>query len=155
MAQLVYIYTHTAYQRMPPPPPINSSLSSTMVLQSCKGFTLNFLTLTHITWWNVDNDEVCKSYETLYSIECCPFCCWNFHWCVLSNIIFSQDINLSQCVYLDKMTKSHNSCKTCSIAKSTLYGHLHVMLLTVQEYEHNPSRGVGGVAHTRFRDVRT
>ena len=29
------------------------------------------------------------------------------------------------------------------------------MLVTVYEYEQNPSRGVGGVAHTRFRVVRT
>ena len=29
------------------------------------------------------------------------------------------------------------------------------MLVTVYGYEQNPSRGVGGVAHTRFRDVRT
>jgi len=47
-------------------------------------------------------------------------------------------------VYLNKLTKSHNSCKTCSI------GHLHVMLDTVYAYEQNPSRDVGGVAHTRF-----
>ena len=50
------------------------------------------------------------------------------------------------------MTKSHNSCKTGSIAKSNLDGHLHVMLVTV--YEQNPSRGVGGVSHTRLY-VRT
>ena len=67
--------------------------------------------------------------------------------------ILIEDINLSQCVYLDKMTKSHNSCKTCSIAKSTLYGHLHVMLVTVYGYEHNPSRDVGGVAHIGFRKL--
>ena len=48
------------------------------------------------------------------------------------------------------MTKSHNSCKTCNFAKSNLYGHLHVMLVTVYGYEQNPSRGVGGVAHTSF-----
>ena len=30
-----------------------------------------------------------------------------------------------------------------------LYGHLHVQLVTVCEYEQTPSRGVGGVAHTR------
>jgi len=53
------------------------------------------------------------------------------------------------------MTKSHNSCKTCNIAKSCLYGHLHVMLVTVCGYEQNPSRGVGGVAHTRIWVVRT
>ena len=29
------------------------------------------------------------------------------------------------------------------------------MLVTVCEYEQNISRGVGGVAHTRFRVVRT
>ena len=29
------------------------------------------------------------------------------------------------------------------------------MLVTVCEYEQNPSRSVGGVAHTRFQDVRT
>ena len=52
------------------------------------------------------------------------------------------------------MTKSHNSCKTCSITKSLLYRHLAVMLVSVCEYEHNPSRGVGEVAHTRFRVVR-
>ena len=53
------------------------------------------------------------------------------------------------------MTKSHNSCKTCSIQNSRLYGHLHVMLVTVYGYKQNPPRGVGGVAHTRFRDIRT
>ena len=47
------------------------------------------------------------------------------------------------------MTKSHNSCKTCNIAKSDLYNHLNVQLVTVCEYEQTPSRGVGGVAHTR------
>ena len=41
------------------------------------------------------------------------------------------------------VTKSHNSCKTCSIAKSYSYGHLHVMLVTVYGYEQNPSSGVG------------
>ena len=29
------------------------------------------------------------------------------------------------------------------------------MLVTVYEYEQNPSRGVGGVVHTRFRVVST
>ena len=58
-------------------------------------------------------------------------------------------------LYSKKMTKSHNSCKTCNIAKSCLYGHLHVMLVTVCGYEQNPSRGVGGVAHTRIWVVRT
>ena len=57
------------------------------------------------------------------------------------------------------MTKSHNSCKTCNIAKSNLYGHLHVMLVTVYGCEQNPSRRVEGVAHTGFcfvcTDVRT
>ena len=53
------------------------------------------------------------------------------------------------------MTKSHNSCKTCNIAKSNLNGHLHVMLVTVCGYEQNPSRDVGGVVHIRFRVVRT
>ena len=53
------------------------------------------------------------------------------------------------------MTKSHNSCKTCSIPNSRLYGHLHVILITVYGYEQNPSRDVGGVAHTRFQDVHT
>jgi len=47
------------------------------------------------------------------------------------------------------MTKSHNSCKTCNIAKS----NLHVMLVTVCGYEQNLSRGVGGVAHTRFPPI--
>ena len=56
-------------------------------------------------------------------------------------------------LYSKKMTKSHNSCKTCNIAKSCLYGHLHVMLVTVCGYEQNPSRGVGGVAHTRVMVV--
>ena len=51
------------------------------------------------------------------------------------------------------MTKSDNSCKTCSSAKSHYY--IHHMLVTVCEYEQNPSRGVGGVVHTRFRVVRT
>ena len=54
----------------------------------------------------------------------------------------------------NNMTKSHNSCKTCSIAKTKLYSHLHVMLVIVYGYEQNPSWGVGGVAHTGFRDVR-
>ena len=53
------------------------------------------------------------------------------------------------------MTKSHNSCKTCNIAKSNIYSHLHVMLVTVCGYEQNPSRSVGGVVHTRFMVVRT
>ena len=53
------------------------------------------------------------------------------------------------------MTKSHDSCKTCNIAKSNVYSHLHVMLVTVYGYEQNPSWGVGGVAHTRFRVVCT
>ena len=53
------------------------------------------------------------------------------------------------------MTKSHNSCKTCSIAKSCSYGQLHIMLVTVYGSEQNPSRGVGGVAHTRFWVVCT
>ena len=53
------------------------------------------------------------------------------------------------------MTMTHNSCKTCNIATSRLYGHLHVMLVTVCGYEQNPSRGLGGVAHTRFRVIRT
>ena len=53
------------------------------------------------------------------------------------------------------MTKSHNSCKTCNIAKSRDYSHLHVMLVTVYGYKHNPSRGVGEVAHTIIRVVRT
>jgi len=52
----------------------------------------------------------------------------------------------------DKVT---NSCKTCNFAKFNLYGHLHVMLVTVYGYEQNPSRGVGGVAHTSFRVVHT
>ena len=42
------------------------------------------------------------------------------------------------------MTKSHNSCRTCNIAKCRLYGHLHVMLVTVYGYEQNTSRSVGG-----------
>ena len=58
-------------------------------------------------------------------------------------------------LYSKKMTKSHNSCKTCSTPKSRLYSHLHVMFVTVYGYEQNPSRSVGGVAHTRFREVRT
>jgi len=29
------------------------------------------------------------------------------------------------------MTKSHNSGKTCRVAKSRPYGHLHAMLVTV------------------------
>ena len=53
------------------------------------------------------------------------------------------------------VTKSHNSCKTCSIAKSYSYGHLHVMLVTVYGYEHNSSRAVGGVVHTIFQVVYT
>ena len=52
------------------------------------------------------------------------------------------------------MTKSHNSCKTRSFAKTNLYCHPHVMLVTVCEYVQNPSRSVG-LAHTRFWDVRT
>ena len=36
------------------------------------------------------------------------------------------------------------------LATSRVYSHLHVMLVTVYGYEQNPSRGVGGVAHTRF-----
>jgi len=52
------------------------------------------------------------------------------------------------------MTKSHNSCKTWSSAKSRIYGHLHVMLVTVYRYEQNPAMDVGGVvAHTIFRVV--
>ena len=51
---------------------------------------------------------------------------------------------------MPRMTRSHNSCKTCNIAKSNLYSNLHVMLVTVCGSEQNPSRGVGGVAHTRF-----
>jgi len=43
------------------------------------------------------------------------------------------------------MTNSRYSCKPYSIAKCRLYGHLHVMLVTVYGYEQNPSRGVGGV----------
>ena len=72
------------------------------------------------------------------------------------SFLFSlQDINLSQHVYLNKLTKSHNSSKTCNIAKSNLYGHLHFMLVIVCGYKQNPSRSGGGVAHTRFRVVRT
>jgi len=48
-----------------------------------------------------------------------------------------------QHVYLNKLAKSHISCKTC-----------HVKLVTVCEYEQNPSRNVGEVAHTRFQDIR-
>ena len=53
-------------------------------------------------------------------------------------------------LYIKKMTKSHNSCKTCNIAKSRIYSHLYVMLVTVYRYEQNPSRVVGGVAHKLF-----
>ena len=53
------------------------------------------------------------------------------------------------------MTKSQSSCKTCNIPKSNLYGHLHVMLVSVCGYEQNSSKGVGEVTHTRFRVVRT
>jgi len=35
------------------------------------------------------------------------------------------------------------------------YCHLHVMLVTVYDYEQNPPMSVGRVAHTRFLDVRT
>jgi len=38
-------------------------------------------------------------------------------------------------LYSKKMTKSHNSCKTCNIAKSNLYGHLLVILVSVCGYE--------------------
>ena len=41
------------------------------------------------------------------------------------------------------------------LATSRVYSHLHVMLVTVYGYEQNPSRGVGGVAHTIIRVVRT
>mgnify|MGYP000058947868 CR=1 FL=1 len=58
-------------------------------------------------------------------------------------------------LYIKIMTKSHNSCKTCNMAKSNLYCHVHVMLVTMFGYEQNPLRGVGGVGHTRVRDVRT
>jgi len=57
--------------------------------------------------------------------------------------------------YGKEITKSHNSCKTCNIAKSNLYGHLHVKLVTVYGYKQNPLRDVGGVAHTRFQDEHT
>ena len=66
------------------------------------------------------------------------------------SFLFSlQDINLSQHVYLNKLTKSHNSWKTCSIPKSIFYGHLQDMLVIVCGYKQNPSRG-GGVVHTRL-----
>ena len=60
-----------------------------------------------------------------------------------------------QHVYLNKLIKSHNSCKTCSIPKSNIYVHPDDMLVTVYGYEQNPPRCVGGVAHTRCWDVRT
>ena len=41
------------------------------------------------------------------------------------------------------------------LAASPKPDHLHVMLVTVCGYEQNPSRGVWGVTHTRFPDVRT
>ena len=53
------------------------------------------------------------------------------------------------------MTKSHNSCKTCNITKSNIYSDFQIMFVTGYGYEQNPSRGVVGVAHTRFRVVRT
>ena len=56
-----------------------------------------------------------------------------------------------------QMRKSNLRVKysTLEYFKSNHYGHLHVMFVTVCGYEQNPSKGVGGVALTRFRDVRT
>ena len=107
----------------------------------------------HITWWNVDNDEVCKSYETLYSIECLSFLLLEFSLMCPSYIFSSQDINLSQHVYLNKLTITH--VKLAASQNTTFTVNFMSCWSVCVRMNKIHQRSVEGGAHTIFWDVRT